>query len=395
MPGVFTHGDFDTWSPGYLMFLAAMHNGVSRLYETFGNGGADTQKRILQPEDYSRTWYRQNPPLPVVTWSQRDNNNYEQSALLSTLSYYSHHTEHFLDNYYLKSKRSVQKPALGGPAAYVLPASAAEANRQIQLLRILRLQHVEISRLTQARTQAVPAAKRGGPPTTETVPAGSLVVRMDQPYSRIADALLDRQYWAPDDPQKHPYDDTGWSFSQLFNVKVLRVTDPAILAAPMEPMDDPTALSGVLRGSGPVVAINDSGQSSLLPLTFALRPARIAIAEAPFDAQGEHFAAGTLLISGADEGRLAAALKTVLPGRDAPGRHAPGRRPSGCGAADRLDAHLAQHPGGGVVAAGLRQGGRSLRLYQHPDRRGRCRPAGQIRRDRVRPGGPRLRAGHP
>ena len=27
MPGVFTHGDFDTWSPGYLMFLAGMHNG--------------------------------------------------------------------------------------------------------------------------------------------------------------------------------------------------------------------------------------------------------------------------------------------------------------------------------------------------------------------------------
>jgi hypothetical protein len=31
MPGVFTHGDFDTWSPGYLMFIAAMHNGISRL----------------------------------------------------------------------------------------------------------------------------------------------------------------------------------------------------------------------------------------------------------------------------------------------------------------------------------------------------------------------------
>ena len=79
MPGVFTHGDFDTWSPGYLMFLAAMHNGISRLYETFGNGGADTEKRILSPEEYSRTWYRQNPPLPIVNWSQRDNNNYEES----------------------------------------------------------------------------------------------------------------------------------------------------------------------------------------------------------------------------------------------------------------------------------------------------------------------------
>ncbi|HEY6929488.1 MAG TPA: M14 family zinc carboxypeptidase, partial [Thermoanaerobaculia bacterium] len=39
MPGVFTHGDFDTWTPGYLMFIAATHNGVSRLYETFGNAG--------------------------------------------------------------------------------------------------------------------------------------------------------------------------------------------------------------------------------------------------------------------------------------------------------------------------------------------------------------------
>src|SRR5436309_2691191 len=40
MPGVFAHGNFDTWSPGYLMFIAATHNGISRLYETFGNGGA-------------------------------------------------------------------------------------------------------------------------------------------------------------------------------------------------------------------------------------------------------------------------------------------------------------------------------------------------------------------
>ncbi|MFL5636973.1 MAG: M14 family zinc carboxypeptidase, partial [Gemmatimonadaceae bacterium] len=39
MPGVYTHGEFDTWSPGYLMFMAATHNGISRLYETFGNGG--------------------------------------------------------------------------------------------------------------------------------------------------------------------------------------------------------------------------------------------------------------------------------------------------------------------------------------------------------------------
>ncbi len=96
MPGVFTHGDFDTWSPGYLMFLAAMHNGISRLYETFGNGGADTEKRILDPEEYARTWYKPNPPLPVVTWSQRNNNNYEQTALLSTISFFAQNAQQFL-----------------------------------------------------------------------------------------------------------------------------------------------------------------------------------------------------------------------------------------------------------------------------------------------------------
>ncbi len=204
MPGVFTHGDFDTWSPGYLMFLAGMHNGISRLYETFGNGGADTEKRVLGPEEYSRTWYRQNPPEPVVTWSQRDNNNYEETALLTTLAYFSQHTRHFLENYYTKSKRSIEKPTLDGPAAYVLPADPAEANRQAQLLAVLKLQHVEIQQLAEAVTAPVPAAKRGDKPVQATFPAGSFVIRMDQPFSRAADALLDRQFWAPDDPQKHP-----------------------------------------------------------------------------------------------------------------------------------------------------------------------------------------------
>src|SRR5215813_6403925 len=82
MPGVFAHGTFDTWSPGYLMFIAATHNGISRLYETFGNAGADTLVRTLSPGEYERTWYKQNPPLPRAKWSQRNNNNYEQTALL-------------------------------------------------------------------------------------------------------------------------------------------------------------------------------------------------------------------------------------------------------------------------------------------------------------------------
>jgi hypothetical protein len=309
MPGVFTHGDFDTWSPGYLMFLAGMHNGISRLYETFGNGGADTVKRILQPEEYSRTWYRQNPPLPVVTWSQRDNNNYEETALLTTLEYFSHNTKHFVESFYIKSKRSVEKPKLDGPAAYVLPASEAELNRQMQLMQILKLQHVEISRLAAAETVKVPAAKRGDLAVDEKLPAGSFVVRMDQPYSRIADALLDRQYWAPDDPQKHPYDDTGWCFSELFNLKVVRVKDAAILAVKMEAV--PVGLAGKVEGTGSIAAVANTGQTTLLPLLYALKDAKVSVAEKSFDAAGKHFNAGSLLIAGAPDDALAAALKKL------------------------------------------------------------------------------------
>ncbi|WP_158942462.1 M14 family zinc carboxypeptidase [Granulicella sp. S190] len=309
MPGVFTHGDFDTWSPGYLMFLAGLHNGISRLYETFGNGGADTEKRILQPEEYSRTWYRQNPPLPTVVWSQRDNNNYEESALLSTLAYFSHNTHHFLENYYFKSKRAIQKPILDGPSAYLLPANPAELNRQLQLLAVLKLQHVEVQQLTSSVTSSVPAAKRDDKPTTQTFPEGSYVIRLDQPFSRVADALLDRQYWAPDDPQRHPYDDTGWSFSQLFNVKAVRLTDPAILHAPMTSMENLSESTGKITGAGTVYAIANTGQTSILPFIYNLKEARIETADRSFDAEGRHFAGGTLFITKVDEQRLVACLQ--------------------------------------------------------------------------------------
>ena len=311
MPGAFTHGDFDTWSPGYLMFLAAMHNGISRLYETFGNGGADTEKRILTPEEYSRTWYRQNPPLPIVNWSQRDNNNYEETALLTTISYFAQHSHHFLDNYYAKSKRSIEKPTLEGPAAYVIPPDAAQTNRTVELLKVLQRQHVEIQQLTAAATASVPGEKRTDKPKDETFAAGSIVIRMDQPYSRIADALLDHQFWAPDDPQKHPYDDTGWSFTDLFHVKVVRVPDTGILKAAMAPLIDPATLAGKLDGTGSVVAVANTGQTSLLSLVYKLKGANIQVVEKPFDAGEKHFDAGSLLISGAADDQLKSALNDL------------------------------------------------------------------------------------
>ena len=145
------------------MFIAAMHNGISRLYETFGNGGADTQERTVDPEDYARTWYRQNPPLPKTLWSQRDNNNYEQTGLLTSLHFFNENKRLFLKNFYLKAKRSVLKPSAEGPAAYVFPADDPRLSLQADLLRVLRKQAVEISRAKSAFTVSLPVKKEPKP----------------------------------------------------------------------------------------------------------------------------------------------------------------------------------------------------------------------------------------
>ncbi len=86
------------------------------------SGTAERIRRseFWQPDEYERTWYKQNPPLPVVEWSQRNNNNYEETALLTTISYFAHNTPQWLENYYLKAKRSIEKPEDFGPAAYVI-----------------------------------------------------------------------------------------------------------------------------------------------------------------------------------------------------------------------------------------------------------------------------------
>ena len=357
MPGVFTHGDFDTWSPGYLMFMAATHNGISRLYETFGNGGtAETVERTLSPTETSRTWYRQSPPLPKVQWSLRNNNNYEQTGLLVSLSYFANNRQQFLENFYEKSKRSILKARTEGPAAYILPGDDRRPGAQADLLRILQKQHVEISRATapfsvmvsvpRPRPSPPPAIPPGARPPDSTrradsvrvvdsarpapsvtpfdtlplsvqktelrqFPAGSYIIRMDQPYSRIADALLDYQYWSPSDPQRTPYDDTGWTFPENFAVRSVRVTDSKILSVPMETVTGTITAPGGVIGSGSVFAINHNGDNALATLRYRLKDADFQIAEQPFEGAGQKFGRGSFVIRRVSAGDLDKATREL------------------------------------------------------------------------------------
>jgi Zinc carboxypeptidase len=346
MPGVFAWGTFDTWSPGYLMFMAATHNGISRLYETFGNGGsADTEDRTLTAADTARTWYRQNPAPSRVKWSLRNNNNYEQTGLLVSLNYVANNRVYFLRNFYDKSKRSIAKAKVEGPAAYVFPANDPRPGAQAELLRVLQRQAVEISRATQAFTVNLPVRQpaggrgnggRGGAqgapgaggaqsaggapgaegaqtpprppqppqPTTREFPAGSYIVRMDQPYSRIADTLLDYQYWAPNDAQTRPYDDTGWTFPEAFAVQAVRITDTKVLDVPVEAVKGDVKAPSGITGAGTVFVINHNADNALITLRYKLKDCDIQIAEEPFDARGAKFNRGSFILKGVTQAEL-------------------------------------------------------------------------------------------
>jgi hypothetical protein len=121
---------------------------------------------------------------------------------------------------------------------------------------------------------------------------------MDQPYSRIADALLDYQYWSPSDPQKTPYDDTGWTFPENFAVQAVRVTDPKVLDVPMERIAAEIRAPGGTNRSGNVFAIEHNADNALATLRYRLKTADIQIAEEPFDAAGRKFRRGSFVIKG-------------------------------------------------------------------------------------------------
>ncbi len=331
--GVWTQGFYDGWAPNYLFYIANGHNSIGRFYETFGNGGADTRVRTLGASQTSREWYRPNPPLPKVKWSMRNNTNMEESTILFGMHNLATRGQYFLNNFYMKSKRSVAKATTEGPAAWIFPADDPRPGAQATLLNILQAQGIEVSKATapfKVSIQSPVAGRQGGrgrgeeaeesqvgaqrpePRTTTTevsYPAGTYVVRMDQPYSRMADMLLDTQYYSPRDPRS--YDDTGWTLGALENVKTVRVMDQSVLKAAMTKVDGPVAVAGAITGTGKTYLINHNTDSNLATLRYRLANVKMEAAEEPFKAAGKDFKAGTFILEDADRAQLEPAAKEL------------------------------------------------------------------------------------
>ena len=285
VPGVWTHGFYDGWAPNYMLYIATGHNSIGRFYETFGNGGADTRERTLGPNQTSRVWYRPNPPFPRVNWSLRNNVNMQQSALLFAMNFVAKERERFLNNFYLKSKRAIAKASNEGPAAYIIPGDTPRPVEAADMVNLMRLQGIEVHRATKEFSVK-----------DQKYAAGSYIVRMDQPYSRMADMLLDTQYYNVTDPA--PYDDTGWTMGAMRNVKTVRVVDKSVLDVEAKLLTEDAKVTGQLTGPASAVAyvINHNTENTLATLRFRLKDVKMSAAEDSFKIGAQQFNTGSFII---------------------------------------------------------------------------------------------------
>src|SRR5687768_2144387 len=265
-----------------MMWVSNARNSIGRFYETQGSRNASN---YIVTANVDRQWHRPSTPLREVVWSIRNNVNLQQSAVLIALREVADHREYYLKNFYLKSQRSIAKARAEGPAAYVFPATDPRQGQQARLLQLLQQHGIELHRLSGATVAG-----------EDTLPARSYVARLDQPFSRILDMLLDRQYYNPDDPA--PYDDVGWTLGPLFNVRTVRVEDGKILDAPM------TRVTARVQPPGSVVAaanaqyyvIDYNADAWLTTFRFRSRNLRMDAAERAFEAGGRSFRAGAFIL---------------------------------------------------------------------------------------------------
>ncbi|HEX7833468.1 MAG TPA: hypothetical protein VF787_27705, partial [Thermoanaerobaculia bacterium] len=293
LPGVWVHGFWDGWAPNYLFWLGAGRNTVARFYETFGNRWPTTEKRVVRGAS-DRAWFRQNPALPTVLWSLRNNVNYQQSGVLFALNDMAQNRERFLERFYTMGKRSISKATSEGPAAWVLEGGQKRQGQMRDLLALLQRQGIEIHQAEDdfSMTTNWPPVKGDKKAEPVKFTRGSYIIRMDQPYSRLADTLLDVQYVRGDE---RVYDDTGWTLGLLKNVNVQRVVNPEILKIKMRPYTANAVADTKITDR----IVRNNAEVDVVRLRFANPNAKMVIADDEFTTGKVKYPAGTIVIDDA------------------------------------------------------------------------------------------------
>ena len=283
MPGVSTWNFGEAFAHLYLDSVAMNHNSIGRGYETFGNGSAETEKRSITPSATRMQWYQLVPAPSEVTWSARDNLNYQETGALIALDETARQSKEMLRNFYKKGWDSWQKGLTQPPYAFLIPEDQGDPARVAQMVGRLIGQHIEVS-----RAQDAIQLKDG------SYPAGTYVVRLDQPYRNYAVDLLTPQNYPKDG--EAPYDDVSWELPAHYHLDAIPTSDASIREASLTALTETPHVTGHVKGSGAVYLLKDTGQESLLAARYRLANFEIQIAEHEFEQDRAKFPAGSWII---------------------------------------------------------------------------------------------------
>ena len=298
VPGVFTYGFYDGWVPNYLFWIAMTHNSFGRFYEVQSYGPDVNAKLTLGATQTSREWYRPNPPLPSIAWGPRNNTNIQESALLIAMNKVAKDRELYLENYWLKNKRAIDKGRNGPDFAWVVPAAQRRKADAADLINELRRQGIEI--------HTSGAAFKAG---NVEVAAGDYVIRGDQPYHTLLEMYFGVQNYPLANPR--PYDDTGWTMQYMRNVKLHRIADKSILEKPMTLLTSDARASGGVAGEGGTLVVEHTSDNNLMTFRLKNKDVGMEVAEEDFDLNGRTLRAGALIIPHANRPKLEPQLKDL------------------------------------------------------------------------------------
>jgi hypothetical protein len=248
-----------------------------------GGGGVPTGRGGAQ----DREWYRgiQVGFDDVASFSRRANTNYMETGVLSALQLTAMFPGTVVENFYIKTRNGMEAGKSKAPYAYILP-KRRDMTRAVEMVRILRVQRIEVGVATAPITVG-----------DSTYAAGSYVIKLDQPYGRLAKNLLEKQQFP--DARLTTYDDSGWSMGWAFNVAVREITDSTVLKVATTPATD-AGPKGTTVGEGKAgIAVAHLGSNNMIAFRYALRDVPMQITEKAFIVDSVEFPAGTFLVTDA------------------------------------------------------------------------------------------------